>query len=98
MPGRHGRDTDRRAASCRCAGATASEAGCCTTTEAQAKAHCPADLVIWANLDSKIYHFSGHKSYGTTKKGTYMCEKDAGGQGFRASKTEKHGTMSLPPL
>jgi hypothetical protein len=58
-------------------------------TEAQAKSHCPADLVVWANLNSKIYHFAGHKSYGTTKSGAYMCEKEATEQGFRASKTEK---------
>jgi len=57
--------------------------------EAAAKAHCAADLVVWANLDSKIYHFAGHRSYGTTKKGAYMCEKDAIAQGMRASKTEK---------
>jgi hypothetical protein len=41
------------------------------------------------NLTSKIYHFAGHKSYGTTKAGVYMCEKEATAQGFRASKTEK---------
>jgi hypothetical protein len=58
-------------------------------TEAQAKSHCPADLVVWANLTSKIYHFAGHRSYGTTKSGAYMCEKEATTQGFRASKTEK---------
>ena len=58
--------------------------------EAQAKAHCPADTVVWANLDSKIYHFSGNKNYGTTKDGTYMCEKDAMTQGVRAAKNEKH--------
>ena len=58
-------------------------------TEAQAKSHCPADLVVWANLTSKIYHFAGHKSYGTTKAGSYMCEKEATAQGFRASRTEK---------
>jgi hypothetical protein len=58
-------------------------------TEAQAKSHCPADLVVWGNLPSKIYHFAGHKSYGTTKAGAYMCEKEATAQGFRASKTEK---------
>ena len=57
--------------------------------EAEAKAHCSADLVVWANLESKIYHFAGHRSYGTTKKGAYMCEKDAIAQGMRASKTEK---------
>ena len=58
-------------------------------TEAQAKSQCPADLVVWVNLTSKIYHFAGHKSYGTTKAGAYMCEKEATTQGFRASKTEK---------
>jgi hypothetical protein len=58
-------------------------------TEVQAKSHCPADLVVWVNLSSKIYHFAGHKSYGTTKSGAYMCEKQAATQGFRASKSEK---------
>jgi hypothetical protein len=58
--------------------------------ETLAKAHCPRDTVVWANLDSKIYHFSGHKDYGHTKIGAYMCEKDATGQGIRAAKNEKH--------
>lgn len=44
----------------------------------QAKSHCSGgDIVVWANLDSKIYHFSGHRDYGHTKEGAYMCEKDA---------------------
>jgi hypothetical protein len=60
------------------------------STEAQAKARCPVDTVVWANLNSKIYHFSGKKDYGTTKEGAYMCEKDALGQGIRAAKNEKH--------
>ena len=58
--------------------------------EALAKARCPADTVVWANLKSKIYHFSGNKDYGTTKEGAYMCEKDAMAQGVRAAKNEKH--------
>jgi type IV secretory pathway VirB10-like protein len=58
--------------------------------EALAKAHCPVDTVVWANLDSKVYHFAGNKNYGTTKDGAYMCEKDAMGQGGRAAKNEKH--------
>jgi hypothetical protein len=57
--------------------------------EALAKAHCPADTIVWVNLKSKIYHFSGHKDYGTTKDGAYMCERDATGQGVRAAKNEK---------
>ena len=60
------------------------------SSEAQAKARCPTDTVVWANLKSKIYHFSGTKDFGTTKEGAYMCEKDATGQGIRAAKNEKH--------
>jgi len=58
--------------------------------EAQAKARCPTATVVWANLDSKIFHFAGHADYGHTKSGAYMCEKDATGQGMRAAKNEKH--------
>jgi hypothetical protein len=58
--------------------------------DASAKARCPADTVVWVNLPSKIYHFAGTKSYGTTKRGAYMCEKEAIAAEDRASKTEKH--------
>jgi hypothetical protein len=58
--------------------------------EAQAKARCPSATVVWANLDSKIYHFAGHNDYGHTKSGAYMCEQDATTQGMRAAKNEKH--------
>lgn len=59
-------------------------------TEAQAKATCPTDTVVWANLHSKIYHFSGTRNYGTTKGGAYMCERDTAAQGMRAAKNEQH--------
>lgn len=60
------------------------------STVAQAKARCPTDAVVWVNLESGIYHFSGYKSYGHTKEGAYMCEKDTAPAGFRAAKNEKH--------
>jgi hypothetical protein len=59
-------------------------------TEGQAKFRCVGGTVVWANLDSKIYHFSGNKTYGQTKSGAYMCERYAQGQGMRAAKNEKH--------
>lgn len=59
-------------------------------TEAEARAHCPADTVVWVNLKSDVYHFSGSRNYGRTKEGAYMCEKEALSHGDRASKTEKH--------
>lgn len=60
------------------------------TTEAQAKIRCISGTVVWANLNSKIYHFSSYKDYGGTKSGAYMCETDATAQGMRAAKNEKH--------
>jgi hypothetical protein len=60
------------------------------STEALAKARCPTDTVVWANLNSHIYHFAGHREYGNTKSGAYMCEKDASAQSIRAAKNEKH--------
>jgi hypothetical protein len=59
-------------------------------TEGQARMRCLTGIVVWANTNSKIYHFAGYKDYGNTKSGAYMCEGDATSQGMRASKTEKH--------
>ena len=56
------------------------------TTEAAAKASCLLDTVVWVNLKSKVYHASGTKDYGKTKKGAYMCEKESVAAGFRAPK------------
>jgi hypothetical protein len=58
--------------------------------DASAKASCPTDTVVWVNLPSKIYHFAGTRSYGTTKRGAYMCEKTAIAAENRASRTETH--------
>jgi hypothetical protein len=60
------------------------------STEAQAKAHCPSDTVVWVTLNSKIYHFSGTRYYGNTKNGAYMCERDTAAAGMRAAKNETH--------
>ena len=59
------------------------------TSEAEAKGHCPSDTVVWVNTKSHKYHYAGHKSYGTTKQGAYMCEADAKAGGDVAAKGEK---------
>jgi hypothetical protein len=59
-------------------------------TEAQARAHCPGDTVVWANTRSNIYHFAGTRNYGTTIAGAYMCERDSLSEGMRAAKNETH--------
>ncbi len=58
-------------------------------SEAEAKASCPEDNVVWANTGTKVYHHAGTANYGTTKRGAYMCEKTAASAGVRAAKNEK---------
>jgi hypothetical protein len=55
-------------------------------TEAEAKASCPTDTVVWVNLRSMIYHASGSRNYGQTKQGAYMCEQESVTAGFHAPK------------
>jgi hypothetical protein len=59
------------------------------TSEADARASCPGDTVVWANTSSKIFHHAGDAAYGKTKRGAYMCEKDTASAGIRAAKNEK---------
>jgi hypothetical protein len=58
-------------------------------TEAQAKAKCPADEVVWLNAATKIFHLAGHEGYGKGAKGAYVCQADATAAGARAAKNEK---------
>jgi hypothetical protein len=58
-------------------------------TEAEAKSNCPGDTVVWANTGTKVYHYSGNATYGKTKRGAFMCEKDTAAAGIRAAKNEK---------
>jgi hypothetical protein len=46
---------------------------------------------VWANLRSKVYHASGSRAYGRSKRGAYMCEKEATEAGFRAPKPPRSG-------
>ena len=59
------------------------------TNEADAKASCPGDTVVWVNTSTKVYHHAGAATYGKTKRGVYMCEKNTAAAGFRAAKNEK---------
>jgi hypothetical protein len=59
-------------------------------TDAQARARCPSDTVVWVNTKSNVYHFAGRRDYSNTKQSAYMCEADAKAAGDRAAKNEKH--------
>jgi hypothetical protein len=58
-------------------------------TEAEAKQRCATDVVVWANMSTKVYHFAGFKDYGKTKRGGYICKAEADRSGIRAAKNEK---------
>jgi hypothetical protein len=65
-------------------------------TEAEAKASCQSDAVVWANLRSKVYHDSSSRNYGATKVGAYMCEKDSIAAGFHAPKAARGPGRDTP--
>jgi hypothetical protein len=66
------------------------------TTESAAKAHCPDDTVVWvASTRSRVYHMSGDRSYGRSRRGAYMCQKDAESAGMRQSR-RRVTTSSAP--
>ena len=54
-------------------------------SENEAQAHCPSDTVVWLNTRSGRWHVKGEKKYGTTKSGTYTCEKEAAAAGASAA-------------
>ena len=87
------------------AGASAAQSALASnqfSSEQAAKAHCPADTIVWVNLGgSKAYHTSSDRYYGKTKHGAYMCQKEAEQTGFhapgaRASKTATKTTNTKP--
>jgi hypothetical protein len=62
---------------------------------AQSMPSCPGDTVVWENTSTKVYHESGDKYFGKTKKGTYACKADADKAGFHLSGSKsKGGSMS----
>lgn len=65
------------------------------TSEQAAKSHCPGDTIVWANTGgSKAYHLSGSRFFGKTKKGAYMCRKDADTSGFHVAGSRRGAKKS----
>jgi hypothetical protein len=54
--------------------------------EQQAHQYCPADVVVWVNLASGIYHFHRQRWYGSTKNGAVGCKKEADQYGYRPTR------------
>jgi ribosomal protein L13E len=49
----------------------------------------PGPGMVWVNVSSGVYHYSGSQFYGKTKNGKYMSEDDAVKAGYHAAKNEK---------
>ena len=74
-----------------------------TTTKASTPPPSAAEIadakakgLVWANLNTKVYHLSSAKQYGATKNGKFMSESDAKAAGFRAAKDAPE-KASKPP-
>lgn len=80
------------------AGAEKRKAGPRKTARSKAaKSHCSGDTVVWVNLGgSKAYHMSGDRYYGKTKKGAYMCQKEADQSGYHAAGSHAATAKTTP--
>jgi DNA uptake protein ComE-like DNA-binding protein len=83
-PPSSGSSADRPATVPPAASATTPPAPSRTPTTAQQP---PAPGMVWANIDTKVYHRQGDRYYGNTKNGKWMTEADAVAAGYRAAKT-----------
>jgi hypothetical protein len=55
-------------------------------TELKARQHCDsADIVVWLNTATGIYHLKGMRWYGNTTSGAFICRKDGDRAGYRLS-------------
>ena len=56
------------------------------TSEREAQQHCPQETVVWLNLPTGIYHFRGERWYGRTKRGAFVCRREANLAGYQATR------------
>jgi len=56
-------------------------------TRVAAEEHCPGQVVVWVDLETRIFYYRGQDRYGSTKSGAYVCERDVKGAGYRPNRT-----------
>lgn len=49
----------------------------------------PANVRVWVNTKTGVYHYPGAANYGRTKNGAFMSERDAQAQGFRPARNNQ---------
>ncbi len=47
---------------------------------------CPGDHLVWVNTRSGVYHFQGERYFGSTRRGKFMCQRDADREGDRPTR------------
>ena len=58
-------------------------------SEQAAQEYCKTNRVVWVNLNNNRYYSNRAAQYGRSKKGAYMCAKEARSAGFRKSSNER---------
>lgn len=53
--------------------------------QAQAQRHCPADTVVWLDFKKRVYYFKRQKRYAQGNTGSFVCQEEARGNGYRRS-------------
>lgn len=53
----------------------------------QAAQHCPRDVVVWANTQSRTYYLRGERSFANTENGAFVCKHEADQNGYRRAET-----------
>ncbi len=56
-------------------------------TRSAAEETCPGQIVVWVDLQTRIFYYRGQDNYGSTKTGAYVCERDLKGLGYRPNRT-----------
>lgn len=56
-------------------------------TRPAAEEHCPGEVVVWVDLDTRIYYYRGQDRYGATKAGAYLCQRDVKAAGLRPNRS-----------
>lgn len=56
-------------------------------TRSAAEDHCPGQVVVWVDLQTKIFYYRGQDRYASSKSGAYLCERDIKGLGYRPNRT-----------
>jgi hypothetical protein len=51
----------------------------------QAQRHCPGDIVVWVDFQTRRYYSPGQARYGQGRHGTFACRTEVRRSGYRRS-------------